>query len=48
VTVSKKYIHPTAKSLEGAFERLEDYNGRAAESLLRSEKCFRRLQFPLP
>jgi predicted HicB family RNase H-like nuclease len=40
VTVSKKYIHPTAKSaksLEGAFERLEDYNGRAAESLLKSQ-----------
>lgn len=33
VTISEKYIHPTPEALERAFERLEDYNGRAAKSL---------------
>jgi site-specific recombinase XerD len=30
VTISEKYIHPTPESLEGAFERLEEYNRKAS------------------
>jgi integrase len=38
VTISEKYIHPTPEALERAFERLEDYNSRAAKSLPQEPK----------
>jgi integrase len=38
VTISEKYVHPTPEALERAFERLEDYNSRAAKSLLKAPK----------
>jgi integrase len=29
VTVSERYVHPVSESVERAFERLEEYNGKS-------------------
>lgn len=46
VTVSEKYVHPTPESLERAFQRLEDYNARAVQSLPEAPKMLQAATVP--